>query len=163
MRSRLTFVFNDRFREPQRESIRRVLAVIPQNRPALFIDGDMVFRRDTVTPLASSPETTLVLREQPSSDGVMATLSPSGTLQKFVRGGQGVGEWGNLVLYQPKELAALAQEALQPHHHHHFDLLNALADRGHIIHTTFAELAEVDDVSDLATAATFVEESHLVE
>jgi CTP:molybdopterin cytidylyltransferase MocA len=163
LRSRLTFVFNDRYREPQRESIRRALSVIPQNRPALFIDGDMIFGRDTVMQLARSSVTTLVLRKVPSADGVMAQLSPQGTLVQFVRGGIGEGEWGNLVLYHPSELAALASEAANPRYQHHFDLLNSLATQGHAIHTTFAQLAEVDDISDLVTAAGFIKEAPCAE
>ena len=162
-RSRLTFIYNDRFTEPQCGSISRVMAAIPQNRPALFIDGDMLFSAETAECLVKAQETTVALRAEPTADAVMATLNESDQLQKFERGQDGTGEWANLAIYQPRHLPLLGEVSSSGACRHHFEIINELVVRGVTVHTHFAEFAEVDDVEDLRLAGQFVRECQHVQ
>jgi len=155
-RTRLTFIYNDRFTEPQCGSISRVMAAIPHNRPALFIDGDMLFSAETAESLVSQQETTVALRAAPTADAVMATLDENRQLQQFARGQDGSGEWANLAIYQPRHLPLLAEVSCSGGCRHHFEVINELVNRGISVHTHFAEFAEVDDVDDLRSAGQFV-------
>jgi len=157
-RSRLTFIYNDQFTEPQSGSISRVMAAIPRSRPALFIDGDMLFSGKTAESLVSQQETTVALRAAPTADAVMATLDEDGRLQRFARGQDGSSEWANLAIYQPRHLPLIAEVANSGSCRHHFELLNELVIRGVSVHTHIAEFAEVDDVDDLRSAGQFVRE-----
>jgi CTP:molybdopterin cytidylyltransferase MocA len=157
-RSRLTFVYNDQFTAPQCGSIARVMAAIPQNRPALFIDGDMLFAAQTAESLIAEKHTTVALRAAPTADAVMATLDGEGRLRRFARGNDGAGEWANLAFYQPRHLPLLAEIASSGVCRHHFEVINELVVRGVSVNTHFAEFAEVDDVDDLRSAAQFVRE-----
>ena len=157
-RSRLTFIYNDQFTEPQCSSIARVMTAIPQDRPALFIDGDMLFSAETAESLIAEQETTVALRAAPTADAVMATLDGDGRLQRFARGRDGTGEWANLAIYQPRHLPLVADVSSSGACRHHFELINELVGRGVSVHTHFAEFAEIDDVDDLRSAGQFVRE-----
>lgn len=162
-RSRLTFIYNDQFTESQCGSITRVMAAIPHDRPALFIDGDMLFSAETAQRLVSAQETTVALRAAPSADAVMATLDEDRRLRRFARGQDGTGEWANLVIYQPRELPLLAEVSTSGACRHHFEILNEMVVRGTTVYTHFAAFAEVDDVDDLHSAGEFVRECHHAE
>jgi len=157
-RKRLTFIHNDDFEGPQSGSICRALTAIPSNRPALFIDGDMLFQTKTVNDLISLNQTTVALREIPSKDGVMAKIDDNQRLRKFARNTEGAGEWANLAFYEAQHLPLMLELAASEKTQHHFDLLNQMVDRGIEIQTAFATFAEVDDVEDLHAAGAFVRE-----
>lgn len=157
-RSRLTFIYNDQFSGPQCGSIARVMAVIPHDRPAMFVDGDMLFSAKTAASLASEKKTTVALRTAPTADAVMATLDENQRLKGFARGQDTAGEWANLAIYHPLHLPLVAETSNSGTCRHHFEIINELVNRGVCVHTRFAEFAEVDDVEDLRSAGQFVRE-----
>ncbi len=159
IRERLTFIHNANYLSPQVGSVRRALAVIPPTRPALFIDGDMLFRASDLCALVDGGHSSVLLRRDPTADAVIAARDEAGRLLRFARGGTGDGEWGNVVYYSPEDLAQLARLCVKTQSRHHYELLNELAASGATIRTRFAPLAEVDDIADLASAARFLREA----
>ncbi|MFO0903145.1 MAG: NTP transferase domain-containing protein [Pirellulales bacterium] len=158
IRERLTFIHNADFLSPQAGSVRRALAVIPPTRPALFIDGDMLFRPSDLRALVDGGRSSVLLRRDPTADAVIAARDKAGQLIRFERGGKGDGEWGNVAYYSPEDLARLPGICAQSKSRHHFELLNELAESGAEIATHFAPLAEIDDIADLSAASKYLRE-----
>jgi len=158
-RRRLTFIYNEDYRSPQFGSICRALNVVPLTRPTLFIDGDMVFDSETVEQLATCNQTSVVVRETISADGVIADTEQNRVL-RFRRGTDGQFEWGNLAFYDTDALEQLSRIVKECKLAHHYELINELILRGKQVNFQVADLAEVDDVDDLPLAEHFVRRQH---
>lgn len=158
LRRNLNFIYNDDYKLSQIYSIQRALDVVDSHRSTLFIDGDMLFRSETAQALAAATETTVLLRETITNDGVIATVEGA-RLLGFERRREGQLEWGNLALYTPEALAQLKWLADPQQLTYHYDLVNALVRVGTTVRYHVAPLAEVDEAEDMREAQRFVNRS----
>ncbi len=156
IRRKLTFIYNENYRSGQSGSIARVLETIPLDRPAIFIDGDMLFSWSSIESLLANATSTVMLRHNPTRDGVMANLDGKGQLKGFTRNGPGKLEWGNLALYQPVVLQSFKSILADSDCQHHFELINTAIAKGTTLEHVIGELAEIDEASDLVIAADYV-------
>lgn len=149
----LSFIYNDRYLEPQSISIKRALQAIPKDRPALFIDGDLLFKRATIELFLNASGNAVLLRECISKDAVIATVS-NGKLSGFQRKPSGQLEWANIARYEPSTLDILA--GLTFKETHHFELINSLVGKGTFFSTIIAETSELDEPSDIPDVQKYV-------
>lgn len=152
----MNFIFNEQFAASQVTSIARALETISIDRPAYFIDGDLLFQRASVDALGPCPRTTVVVRRDVSADAVLA-VTDRDRLIRFERGGGSGLEWANLVKYVPRDLSCLAVLATESTALHQFELINLLAQQGADVGYEVAEVAEIDRREDLEAAAAFVD------
>ncbi len=155
LRRNLSFIYNDDFKQSQIISIRRALDVVAPTRPTLFIDGDMLFRPEAAQALAAATETTVLLRETITSDGVIANVEAD-RLLGFERRREGQLEWGNLAFYTPASLTMMGRLADPQKLTYHYDVVNALVTAGVSVGYHIAPLAEVDEALDMPEAQRFV-------
>ena len=153
------FVYNPDYDKSQVTSIQRALQAAPHDRPTFLIDGDMLFRQQTIDDLQAKSGTHVVVRSDVSRDAVIARADDV-RLIKFERIGttaidQGALEWANIAKYDPADLPALGQLAEDRNIPHHFELINRLVESGcHVgLHEDF--VAEIDQPDDLPGAAEF--------
>jgi choline kinase len=153
------FVYNPDYEKSQVTSICRALRAAPLARTTFLIDGDMLFCRETIAALHSTPGTTVVVRSDVSRDAVIA-YADNGQLASFRRsastaGSTGAVEWANIAKYDPRDLARLFELSADHSIPHHFELINQLIESGSRVRLHEDAVAEIDQPEDLPAAVTF--------
>ncbi len=151
--NQLSFIYNPNYRNPQIESIKRALDCIPSDQDALFIDGDMLFSRKSITSILAADRSAVLVRNDISADAVVAETDGN-VLRGFSRRGKGSLEWANVAKYKSVDLRRLRAITYDSGAVHHFETINSLAAVSEIQVVT-GEVAEVDELGDIPLAELF--------
>ncbi|MCA9034584.1 MAG: NTP transferase domain-containing protein [Planctomycetaceae bacterium] len=152
----VSFIYNPEYELSQVVSIKYALSAVPLNCPTIFIDGDILFNRETIVQFFASDSTSVLVRNDISSDAVVGDVE-DGRLVHFRRDGIGDCEWANIAKYAVPDLEKLFNAANESNCIHHFEIINDLVAKGVSVNVIRGHVAELDTHADLTDMKKFIQ------